>query len=271
MWAFMIGFPAMLAVVFGVMAVGFRSDPAAAMMMVMMGAFMVLIGAVMGPGIIALTVRGMKNPQVLQLLEGLRAAWGGELSLPRMANPVAQPRLVGAYQALPLDVAILRMLSSTQSYALMKAIERPHARSDARLIGGRLRLQVKLQARGPFKLSMVSRTSLAGLGAGMAGMREVTSGNPELDARFAVYSDQPERALAALREPGLWAACEGLLTVNEPFITQLAFGPDGAFWGSPLTSRLDLVTVQWIVQTLHGVSVSLGAGIGAAYRSSPSA
>lgn len=248
---------AILAVVFGVMAVVFRSDANGALMMAVMGVFMVLIGVVMGPGIIALTVRGKKNPQVLQLLEGLRSTHGGELSLPSMTNPAGQPRLVTSLQAIPLEISVLRLQSSAQSVALMKMIEGPHARSDARVIGGRLRLQVKLGTRVPFKLSMVSRSALSGLGAGVAGVREVLSGNPDLDARYAIYSDQPERAMAALRQADIWSACEGLLTVAQPFITQVGFGPEKALWGAPLTSTMTADTVRWIIHTMHGVSERL--------------
>ncbi len=245
LWASCLGIPLSAAVF--MVALGFAYDRMALMFM---GALFMLLGVISGPGIIAIMVRSKKSPEIVALVTRLHQRFGGSLSMPGMLNPVAQPSIIATYRGLPLRLAFLVLRSSTLSYAVMMTVQEPHARSDVRLIGGRWRSEVRVGARAPFRLSMVSRTALAGFGAGLGSLQEVRSGNPSLDLRFAVYSDRPDLALRHLSRPDVWSACEALLTLNRPYISQLSFDAELAFWGSSLTTGMNDETIAWVVETL---------------------
>lgn len=169
---------------------------AAILFVVIVAPFMLLIGVA-----VSALVRGLKRDEnILRSLEALRARLGGTVLLPTMRYPLVQPRLVAQHRGRELEVRFVRM---TRRQAIMH--------------GSEWHLMLMLAAGPTFKFGLVTRTSFGA--ARFLGVQVA-----DWDARLALLSDDPARAVVVLRDPAIAQHCDRLLS-SQRGTSKLQFAP----------------------------------------------
>jgi len=190
------------------------------------------------------------------VLDSYGGRLGGEITRPIVAPATLRTEVDGG--RLRLTAQALRR--SAQSALVMMAIEQPWAKTGAaELFGGlRVRLTMYTNQRSPLKLSLVSRTRISGLGTSFAKLHEVRLPGP-VGERIACFTDDPQRAYAALADPQLVEAIRAVVEANLPYVTQLSFSPEGATWSSLATSQTEPDALVWRFRQMGWIAQRLGA------------
>ncbi len=201
-----------------------------------LGAILFLVMTFTLMPLLGLTLPARKNqPVVLDLLEALQSRWGGDKTLPRFTFPLASPRLSTNLEGFPTEAFFQRVQHNGGTFLVAKVVEGVQAQFGTRLIGMGYRSNLWIMRPTPIKLVIMTRTRVSTLGAGLAGLEVVQSGDPRLDERFAVLSSAPAVALTLLSDRALWGEIEALLTSNVPYLGRLDFQGNMTIWMTVLT------------------------------------
>lgn len=232
----MIGMPGVLAVVMGVMAL--LGEPGSADRIAgTIGAVLFIVMAVgLGPGIGALLSRAKRQPTVVMLINELQRRWGGEVRLPSAFRPILSPRLSTFLNGAPLEAFVQRAQHSGGSFLVSKALETSRAQLGARPIGGSFRANLWLERPNRVRLTIMTRTRISTLGAGLVGLQEVPSGVQRIDESFAVLSDNPRAVHALLADPAIWNEIEAILTLNVPYFGRIDLTRERSIWMTVMTT-----------------------------------
>lgn len=257
--ALVVGLSAMICVPLGVIGLLMRSEGNPA--------WVVFFGIAAGAPCLVAFIFVASAPLVLLQRKLIGGTDGGVLDryVERLGGEVIKPAIAPAALRTEIDGERVRLVAqalqrSAQSALFMSLIEQPWAKTGAaELFGGlRVRLTMYTNQRAPYRLALVSRTGMSGLGAGFAKMQEVRLPAP-VGERIACYADDPQRAYAALADPQLVEAIRAVVESNLPYVTQLSFSPEGASWASLATSQTEpdaliwrLRQMGWIAQRLAG-------------------
>jgi hypothetical protein len=263
-WLFVLG--TCLVIAGPLLAVAATDDDPAAL--VFAAVFALLLPAVMLPIMLLvfwLQSRRKKDPRILGLLEPLRQELGGELVLPSVFTPLLQPRLITRVQGVELEIRFFPIRSSAAGFVIASFAEEQHARFAAPLWTWAWRMTVHAELPVPYRVAAVTRTRLAGIGTGLAGLHAFSLGDADLDRTFACYSTEPERARLAFSDPHLRRAWIELLTINAPYLTNVSFGPRkwytmGAHHLTVLPERLTPATILRIVESFFYIAGRLREG-----------
>jgi hypothetical protein len=230
-------------------------------------AIFVIPFAVCAPVVLCMAIivrRSLRSPAA-QVLEALRSQLGGTILMPSLWQPVLQPRLVTEWRGGELEVRLFRARAGVAGHLLAAYAENDHARFGFRVWGWTWRLAVYWARPIPFKLNAVSRTKVASWGAGLVGMHEIVTGQPEVDRRLVIVTNDRHRAQPFLADGAFAATLDQAIAVNAPFIGNVAFGPPtslspGTFFVTPMSEQMDLARIEWLLERLDWLTRTLASG-----------
>jgi len=261
LWIFALGMPLGVGAMFLTIGLQASGESPSDAVWVYAGLAFLALAVVLGPGLLGLMARVKRRDDVVQLLEGVREQLGGDISLPTLVHPIAAPRITGEIDGVGFQFFLQKVQHRHgASLALSRVFEGPEAKLGAKAIGFGFRAHLWMEARTPQRLIVMTRTRIAGLGAGLAQVQEVSLGEPTLDERFAVFSDDPASAQALLKDGDTWNRCYGVLTCNPPFLSKFDLGPKRSYWMTIYSTNLTADLVGEVAQTLLDVSRSLEGG-----------
>lgn len=248
MWAFVAGLELMLTVPLIVLGAT-STNPQDRVLMFVAAGFLGTMTPIAFIGVAWLMSRRGRHEWVVNLLEALRAAHGGSITMPSALSPGTAPRLSGTYHGVDFTVFVHPVSQSLGSYALVKSVETPHAQSGAELLRARFRITVEMSMRVPAKLYANTRTRITGMTAGLQKLAEFRLGRPELDDALAFFSDQPQQMAERLAgDPELLESSLRVIQANPPMMSSVGWDPDGARWttvAGPATTADMLGRVLW--------------------------
>lgn len=190
------------------------------------------------------------------VLDAIRAELGGALRVPRWYAIGTLPMLVGEIDGQRVRVATYPMPRGRMSLAMELTSGDWASMHPGGVFAPRLSITMYTNHRAPYRLALLSRTALAGLGAGAVGLSEVPL-PPPLSDRIACFTDQPARLQAALADPSLVGALAELVESNLPFFSRISFVADGATWESVAPSRTSGAEMAWRFRRMGAIAAHL--------------
>lgn len=257
LWLTLLAFPLLAAVIF-LATVGVQGLARAGWGYVLAGAVAMVVGCLLLGSLVSwMTILRKRGPEVRTLLDGLQARFGGVVSLPTVLHPIAAPRLKLELGGLAGQVFLQRITRRRGGLIVAHLLESDQARLGSGSLRSSFTLRARLDLPTTHTFVAMTRTRLSGVGADLAGMKEVSWGDPELDQRFAVFSNQPEQAAGVVADPSYRERLLAALTSNPPFLTRLDFGRYGATWMTVASTKTDVEVVAAALQTVHVVAQRL--------------
>lgn len=149
---------------------------------------------------------------------------------------------------------------SPMAAMISRSLETKHARLGVATIFGpkNVRVYMYTNHRVPYKVSILSRSRVAGWGTSLVKMREVPL-PAELSARIACYATAPERVARVFTDHTLLERCRALVESNYPFLSHIRFEHDGVFWMSLATDRTHAEAMAWRFREIRWIAGELAS------------
>jgi hypothetical protein len=252
-----LGLPLVVVLIVGlVMTLGGGPDGGVPLLVGAAAGFVVLAPVLLGS--LAHTAARRRAGPAGQFVRWAQASVGGTVRGPTMFRPGVSPEVRTAVDGVETAVRALVLRTGLAGGAVLSLVERSGAQFGAQPFGGRLQTFVVVDAPTPLRLALITRTSLAGLGAGLLGMQPVGLGDPALDQAIAAYSNRPDLAWNLLSDPAARAALADLVRANYPYVARVSFSPDGASWDTVVSDRVAPPLLLHVARTLMSLARPLG-------------